>query len=362
MTSRYTGGLITGTPPTFSGSYVNDTANANVSGVFTVSEASRLLNSRQWLLDNTLPGAPTIGTATTAGSNVSVTFTAPTDTGGLTITQYRVTSNPGSITTTGSSSPVIATGLTAGTSYTFTVAAQNSLGYGPESAASNSAAPEATGQVAYTTPGSYTWTAPAGVTSISAFLVGSGWAAGSADGGGGGGTRWINNYSVTPGSSYNITVGSSTRGGPTVDTTAFGITAGSANSRSGAGGSGGNGGYSGGNGGSSVGGWAPGGGAGGYGGNGSNAQDAGGYNAGCNSGNGGGVGLLGGTGPGGAAGQLGQNGGSPGAAASGGSGTSYGGGGKGCYYDPWGGPLPGAIRIIYPGNSRSYPNTNTGNL
>jgi len=89
-----------------------------------------------------VPDAPTIGTATDAGTGgaVSVTFT-PAATGGAP-TSYTATSNPGSITGTGSS-PITVTGLTNGTSYTFTVTATNSTGTSPASAASNSASPTA---------------------------------------------------------------------------------------------------------------------------------------------------------------------------------------------------------------------------
>jgi len=91
----------------------------------------------------TVPGAPTIGTATGGNAQASVTFTAPANDGGFAITGYRVTSSPGGLTATGASSPIVVTGLTNGTAYTFTAAAQNSIGYGSESAASNSATPSA---------------------------------------------------------------------------------------------------------------------------------------------------------------------------------------------------------------------------
>ncbi len=96
-----------------------------------------------WPSTATVPGAPTIGTATGGNAQAVVTFTAPASDGGSAITGYRVTSTPGSITATGSSSPITITGLTNGTAYTFTVAAQNAVGYGAESAASNSVTPVA---------------------------------------------------------------------------------------------------------------------------------------------------------------------------------------------------------------------------
>jgi hypothetical protein len=86
-----------------------------------------------------VPDRPTIGTATAAGLAASITFTAAT-TGG-TPTTFTATSNPGSLTGTASSSPVTVSGLTEGTSYTFTVTAGNSTGTSPASSASNSITP-----------------------------------------------------------------------------------------------------------------------------------------------------------------------------------------------------------------------------
>jgi hypothetical protein len=81
-----------------------------------------------------VPDAPTSVSATAANSGeLSVSFTAPAVNGGSAITGYRVTVSPGGATFTGSSSPIVATGLTNGTTYTVTVAAQNAIGYGAES-------------------------------------------------------------------------------------------------------------------------------------------------------------------------------------------------------------------------------------
>jgi hypothetical protein len=70
----------------------------------------------------------------------------------------------------------------------------------------------AAGQAEFTTPGTFSWTAPEGVTSVSVVCVGAGGGSAantsSASGAGGGGLGWKNNISVTPGLSYTVTVGS----------------------------------------------------------------------------------------------------------------------------------------------------------
>jgi uncharacterized protein (TIGR02145 family) len=88
-----------------------------------------------------VPGAPTIGSAVAGNAQASVSFTAPSITGGSAITGYTVTSNPGGVTGTGSGSPITVTGLTNGTSYTFTVVATNAVGNSAASSASNAATP-----------------------------------------------------------------------------------------------------------------------------------------------------------------------------------------------------------------------------
>lgn len=102
------------------------------------------------------PGAPAIGTATAGNAAASVSGTAPAATNGGAITGYRATSTPGGITATSATLPVNVTGLTAGTAYTFTLAAQNSAGYGPESFASNSVTPAAADTTAPIMTGSIT--------------------------------------------------------------------------------------------------------------------------------------------------------------------------------------------------------------
>lgn len=96
--------------------------------------------------DKNAPDAPTIGTATDVGTGraynnaaVTVTFTAPTYSGGSPITSYTVTSNTGGYTATGASSPLTVTGIPSNTTLTFTVTATNASGFtSPASSASNS--------------------------------------------------------------------------------------------------------------------------------------------------------------------------------------------------------------------------------
>ncbi len=65
------------------------------------------------------------------------------DSGGSPITSYTVTSSPGGFTGTSSTSPIIITGLTNGTAYTFTVTATNAFGTSVASTASPSVTPSA---------------------------------------------------------------------------------------------------------------------------------------------------------------------------------------------------------------------------
>ncbi len=89
----------------------------------------------------TVPGAPTNVIATAGNGQASVSFTAPAS-NGATITGYAVTSSPGGITATATSTAVLVSGLANGTAYTFTVTATNSAGTGPASSPSNSVTPE----------------------------------------------------------------------------------------------------------------------------------------------------------------------------------------------------------------------------
>ena len=133
---RYKGNIITVTTIATAG-----TKNSTASGRWSITDVLQLRANSAWPLAATVPGAPTIGTAVSVSTtSVAVPFTASSDTGGLAITGYTVTSSGGQ-SATGASSPIIVTGLTTGTSYTFTVTATNSLGTSVSSEVSNSLLP-----------------------------------------------------------------------------------------------------------------------------------------------------------------------------------------------------------------------------
>jgi len=62
-------------------------------------------------------------------------------------------------------------------------------------------------QTVYSTPGTFYWTCPAGVTLVSVVCVGGGGGGGDGRGGGGGGLGYKNNISVVPGLAYIVVVG-----------------------------------------------------------------------------------------------------------------------------------------------------------
>lgn len=89
----------------------------------------------------TAPGAPTIISLVRAGSGAIAVGYTPAAANGAEITSYTITSSPGLITATGISNPLTITGLSDGTSYTFTMTATNSVGTGPASAVSSAITP-----------------------------------------------------------------------------------------------------------------------------------------------------------------------------------------------------------------------------
>lgn len=246
------------------------------------------------------------------------------------------------------------------------------------------------GQQAFTTAGTFTWTCPVGVTSVSVVLVGAGRQGSGSVGGSGGALCWKNSIAVTEGVGYAVKVpkvtvanGSANDGDATFTVggtvyfaqSAFGGNSGvpersfPGTTRLGdGGGNGGNGtlgtpgsGFS--SGGAGAGGYS---GNGGNGGNGTETATAG-------AGGGGGGGNASGQWGGGGVGLLGEGAnGAPGAGGRGGSGGENAGAGNAGNPGNFGGGGGttggtsiglgrGAVRIIW-GPSRSFPSTNTGNV
>ena len=249
------------------------------------------------------------------------------------------------------------------------------------------------GQQEYTTPGTYSWVAPAGVTSVCVVCVGGGGAGFSSTvnsnlaGGGGAGLGWKNNIAVTPGQSYTVVVGqggrqSSVNGSTTnaqdsyfiqANTNLYATGKGGGSATAATGGTGGSrfgdGGGNGGNGAVATGTQIGGGGAGGYSGNGGNATNTsdggnpappggGGGGGGRNGNGGGGVGIYGQGASGGQWGEGGSGGTSGGFF---GASGSYGGGGSQNRNQFYSNPADGAVRIIW-GPGRAFPSTNTANV
>ena len=141
--STFADGTSTSTTATVTGltngsSYVFKVAAVNSAGtgVYSSSSSSVLVGT---------PGAPTSVVGTTGDAQVSLAWSAPSSTGGSSITDYVVqySSNSGSTWSTfadgtSTSTTATVTGLTNGSSYVFKVAAVNSAGTGSYSTSSSS--------------------------------------------------------------------------------------------------------------------------------------------------------------------------------------------------------------------------------
>jgi hypothetical protein len=150
---------LTGSPPatqaTINGltggtSYTFTVQASNSAGSGPVSAPSNAVTPTE----ATVPSAPTEVIATAGNGSATVTWAAPAN-GGSPIASYTVTPYIGSTAqaaTTVSGSPpttqTTITGLTNGTSYTFTVAATNTVGTGSPSSPSNAVTPSG-GSIAY---------------------------------------------------------------------------------------------------------------------------------------------------------------------------------------------------------------------
>ncbi|MDR6982156.1 hypothetical protein J2X32_000764 [Rheinheimera pacifica] len=127
------------------------TINADQAGNGSYLPATQV--SRTFTVNPVVPGAPTAVFATAGDATASVAFAAPVNTGGVNITGYTVTSNPGGLTASGAGSPLVVNGLTNGTPYTFTVTATNAAGTSTASAASADVTPSSAQTITFANPG-----------------------------------------------------------------------------------------------------------------------------------------------------------------------------------------------------------------
>jgi hypothetical protein len=132
-----TGGTISGVAITASTASTNAILQITITDAATTIARVRAVKNLSSPFVPVAPDAPTIGTATVSGGVASITFTPPYDNGGSSIISYIATSNTGNLTGTSSSSPISVSGLQAGTNYTFTISAINSVGRSNESSSSN---------------------------------------------------------------------------------------------------------------------------------------------------------------------------------------------------------------------------------
>ena len=96
------------------------------------------------IVSTTVPNAPIINSVVKGSNKVIIDFSAPEYDGGNVITSYTAVSSPGNFTNTVSQSKggtIIVSGLTNGTSYTFTIFATNSRGNSAVSNNSNAVVP-----------------------------------------------------------------------------------------------------------------------------------------------------------------------------------------------------------------------------
>jgi hypothetical protein len=152
------GSLTSGTSYTFT---VTATNALGTSVVSNVSEA---------VIPATVPDAPTITSVVSGSGQATITFTAPANNGGSTITSYTATSSPGGHTGNVSQSgdgSITVIGLTNYTNYIFTVIANNIFGESSPSDPSESVTPSGFPVLGATTISNIGWVAATANGSVS---------------------------------------------------------------------------------------------------------------------------------------------------------------------------------------------------
>ena len=171
------------------------------------------------------PGPPTNVTATGGLSSANISWNPPIDPGSFPVTDYRATAQPGgaSCTAVAPATTCTITGLTNGTTYQVTVAAQNQVGFGQ---ASSPASVTPSASITYSTPGLYMCTVDGTGTKTIPFTV-KGGKGGTGNLGhfngvaavpnpGGLGASVSGSFDVPAGTKLALTVGNNGSDGPTV--------------------------------------------------------------------------------------------------------------------------------------------------
>ncbi|WP_375164310.1 Ig-like domain-containing protein [Shewanella baltica] len=170
-----------GVTVTVNGITGNGTIKLNLNGTTDISDdvgnagpAPYTIGTAHTVAIPTAPDAPTIGTVTAGDGQVSVAFTAPVNDGGAAIDSYEVIPNQAVAggPFTAASSPIVVTGLTNGTAYTFTVTATNAIGSSVASGASNAVTPKAAQTITFNNPGAQNFGTTPTLTATSSAGVG----------------------------------------------------------------------------------------------------------------------------------------------------------------------------------------------
>ncbi len=109
----------------------------------TNSAGTGFSGDQTFLTSPCVPGNPTSVVAVAGNGQATISFTIPGSDGGSTILYYTASSTPGTQAGYGTS-PITVSGLSNGTTYTFTVTATNAVGTSTASSASNSITPSTT--------------------------------------------------------------------------------------------------------------------------------------------------------------------------------------------------------------------------
>ena len=182
-----------------------------------------------------VPSAPSLTSVTGGNAQATATFSAPSSTGGASISAYTATCTAGSssLNASGAASPLTVTGLTNGTAYSCSVTASNSAGVGAASSAmsvtptavvSVPGAPTLTTMTAGNTQAVAAFTAPSsnGGASISAYTATC--AAGSSNLTASGAASPLTVTGMSNGTAYSCSVAASNSAGKGAASNAISVT------------------------------------------------------------------------------------------------------------------------------------------